>query len=176
MNTQYTLALDLATHTGWAVCEGNVIIASGTVDLSAALKSPNQQGFKIYLLESWLREQQFHEFINCIVIEDIMVFRGKTSKQSQKAIQSYFHLQAKVYEYCRAIGAGSPVLINPMTLKLAFAGKGNASKEDMAREAVSRGWGGAEWAADGRIMNGDEADAIALLFVNAENQGYQVSF
>jgi hypothetical protein len=177
MTEWYTLALDLATRTGWAVCDGKVIIASGTADFSASLKSPNQQGFKISLLENWFRECQFHNFVNEIVIEDIMVFRGKTSKQSQKAIQSYFHLQGKVYEYARAINCRAPTLINPMTLKKDFTGFGSASKEDMAREAQNRGWQDAQWdKITGKILNGDEADAIALLFVNAESKGQQISF
>jgi hypothetical protein len=176
MQQWYTLALDLATRTGWAVSEGSVIIASGTFDLSASTKALHREGMKIFLLEQAFRENRFHEFINEIVIEDIMVFKGKNSIQSQRGIASYFFLQGKVFEYCRAIGINPPTLINPMTLKLQFAGTGKASKEDMGRELEARGWTGAVWDKAGNLVNNDEADALALLFVNADNKSYPMSF
>lgn len=167
------LTLDLGTKCGWALMQDWIVVASGTLDLSFNRETTNDYA-RINKFCTWLA--QWAGKIDEVVYEEVAGFQ-----KSMASAKVYYNLQGFVEKLCGDMRIERHT-IHVQTLKAQFANSGRASKEDMARMAESLGWRGAVWGTkidnDGKkvsaILNGDEADAIALAFVHGSKSGHQV--
>lgn len=145
------LGLDLAAHTGYAMAEGNKIVASGVRDLST--KKTEHIGnryikFYNFLLTLGRVDEIFYEKIHFMPA-------GFSSDGGElhKGLLAIMNMYAASY-------AIPTIGVWPGTLKKGFTGDGHAKKEHMCAQAHSMGWKGGM---QGTSLHHDEADAIALL-------------
>lgn len=171
------LGLDLANRTGWAVADGNKIIASGVRDFS--LKKDHHPG---------LRGKEFYNFlvkdigyVDEIYYEKIMFTGGNTRdgagnwRPGMSADgRELYHGLVMIMNMFAAEFHIPTIGIHPSTLKKAFAGHGRAEKADMCRTAREYGWTGGTL--DTALYH-DEVDAIALVVTQLrERHGVRASF
>lgn len=141
------LALDLGSHTGWAIGVDGRHIASGTWDLAPARQRRFEGGGM-----RWLRlEQMLNELpgaIDHVVVEEVRRHAGVD------AAHVYGGALATVTKWCEACGI--PYSAEPVgTIKKFATGKGNADKPAMIATAMER-WGI-------ECCDDNQADAVALL-------------
>lgn len=155
-----SLGLDLGTRTGWALAEGNRLTRSGIRDLSVrASEHKGKRGIKFYNFLLSMGE------LDEIYVEKIAFTGNFKNKQGQWVTPSndgrqFYHGLLMIVEMYAA-GFDIPVHeVHNSTLKKAFAGAGNATKEEMCARAIELGWPGGHV---GTAMFHDEVDAIALV-------------
>lgn len=165
------LSLDLGSTMGWALSEGGVLVASGELDLSVdrAIRKIRYKNFLISM-----------RGVNEIIYEKVMshemtvwVLNKKTGIKKKKRVFSviaahlYGWFEGELEEFC--YGWRIPLKgLHHSTIKKDFTGNGKASKKDVCAECHRRGWKGGEW---GKDSNNNEADAIAMLYVELAKRG-----
>jgi len=139
------LALDLATHTGWAHSCG----LSGTWDLS--VKRDESSGMRLMRLRAKLNEIVELEGINLVVFE---AARGGMPGRLGALVVSG-ELQGVLKLWCEELEIDYKGY-SPKEIKKFATGKGNAGKPQM-RVAAEKRWPGREFVDD------NEVDAVFLL-------------
>lgn len=158
------LALDLGTHTGWALVEGDKIIGSGVMDFSA--KKTQHIGTRFLKLQKFIADIDKLGNITEIFYEKIM-FSG----QGRGDYGELYHGLLAIVSMASAALTIPTFGVWPGTLKKDFTGSGVAEKVDMCSKAHQLGWRGGEHGTDNCH---DEADAIALL-VTQLKQRYNIT-
>ncbi len=153
------LGLDMGKCTGWAIAEGDKLIASGVRDFSIKnSEHPGTRGIRFYNFLITLGR------IDEIYYEKIM-FTG-----SRKGGGNWSGDNGELYKgflmllnmFAAGYGIDECHGVWPGTLKSEFAGHGHADKADMCATARSLGWKGAPV---NTTLYHDEVDAIACLVV-----------
>lgn len=148
--TRVTLALDLATKTGFALLRADGRIESGEV--SFALKKDEGAGKRYIKFRAWLVEmKQAHPDIGEIVFEAVM------GHGAHNVIAA--HVYGGLLATLQAFGEHHQIHyrgIGVSTIKKQFTGAGNATKQDVIDQCRALGF---------RPSGDNEADAIALLHV-----------
>jgi hypothetical protein len=161
------LGLDISTYTGWAISEGNKIVASGVRDFS--IKNFHHKGKRGIMFYNFLVSLGH---IDEIFYESIQFgggFKGKTGKwvnPTNDGRELYHGFLMLVNMFAAGFGVESTP-VHPSTLKKQFAGNGHATKTDMCDAARSHGWKGGT---PGSALHDDEADAIALLITQVKSK------
>lgn len=159
--TDYTiLALDLGSDMGWAFIKNGIICQSGVVRM---VKKDLHAGHRFMKFQNWL-----NNFIgvNEIFYEDVMRFESGASAKSYCGYLAILQLFCLVHRI-RLVG------IKPTSVKMEFAGKGNANKADMCNVAHRLGWKGGHLHTD---LAHDECDAIACGWVLLKRRGIEPEF
>ena len=136
------LGLDLATRTGWALCEDGKITESGAVNFK--VQRGESPGMRYLFLRRWLDRNPLA--LNLTIYEDAH-YRGGA------ATEVCVGMVTTVQEWCAARGV-EHMKCHTQRLKKWFTGSGRASKADMMAEASRR--------TGRKVTDNDEADAIAL--------------
>lgn len=155
-----TLGLDLGVRTGWALTENSQLKGSGIRDLSVRTSEhKGKRGIKFYNFLLTMGE------LDEIYVEKIAFTGNIKNKQGQWIAPSsdgrafYNGLMMLVEMY--SAGFDIPIYeVHNATLKKAFTGHGNATKEEMCEQAIQLGWPGGQF---GTALFHDEVDAIALV-------------
>lgn len=148
------LALDLGTHTGWALYQRDGTITSGTEHFTP--RRFEGGGMRFLRFKRWLNElRNATGEIHAVFFEEVRRHAGVDAAHSYGGFMS--HLTAWCEQH-RIPYQGVPV----GTIKKHATGKGNASKEDMVTAARKRGHDPGD---------DNEADALALLHWALEMQG-----
>jgi hypothetical protein len=155
------LALDPATHTGWATNAFGKEVLSGVEDFS--LQRGDSNGMRFIYFRRWLssiasdKDLKPEPTIDLIIYE-IPYHRG--GRDADVLLGLISHLKA----FCAEIGIEyTPV--PPSTLKKSATGSGRASKQDMV-EAAKKRWNKPD------ITDDNEADALMLLSYALEKYGH----
>jgi Holliday junction resolvasome RuvABC endonuclease subunit len=152
MNTTI-LALDLGTHTGWALYHRHGSVASGTEHFKPGRFEGG--GMRFLRFKRWLTELlSASETLNAVYFEEVRRHAGVD------AAHVYGGLMAHLTAWCEHHNVpyqGVPV----GTIKKHATGKGNASKGEMLAAASRRGYA---------PIDDNEADALALLHWAIETQ------
>lgn len=145
------LALDLATKCGWAYATRDGKQRSGTERFA-----PGKSGGQRWVhMRQWLSETAREMGgVQVVYFEDV---KRHVSNLSARA---YFGYLAIVEAWC-ATNNVPMVGVGVGTIKKAFTGKGNATKEDMIAEAERRGI---------RVTDDNEADALAILAYGVQQE------
>lgn len=147
------LALDLGTHTGWALHHLDGTITSGTVRFQPQRFEGG--GMRFLRFKRWLNEVlSASNEINAVYFEEVRRHAGVD------AAHAYGGFLGQLTAWCeqhRIPYQGVPV----GTIKKHATGKGNASKDDMIAAVVKRGFAPGD---------DNEADALALLAWAIETQ------
>lgn len=147
-----TLALDMATRTGWAVARDGELLRADVIHLPSKLG----EGARLDAFKWWVRRTLRAYQVTRIVYEEALPGahrRGRLIGPSLRAVL-----------LCEAFGYGIPVEgVYPSTLKKYATGKGNAPKADVIVAAYDR-WPGAD------VRDDNQADALMLLAWALENQ------
>lgn len=134
-----TIALDLASKTGWAH-------SSGDSGVQAFSGKPGQRWAQFAL---WFRDMADLYAFNKVVYE-------KCHHRGYHATHQG-HVMIGLLEWaCQELGIAEPVGIHSATIKKHATGKGNAKKEDMALAAAKRN-------PDRKFIDDNEIDALFLL-------------
>lgn len=152
MNTTI-LALDLGTHTGWALHHRDGTVTSGTEHFKPGRFEGG--GMRFLRFKRWLTELlKTSGTLNAVYFEEVRRHAGVD------AAHVYGGLMAHLTAWCEHHNIpyqGVPV----GTIKKHATGKGNASKEEMLAAASRRGYA---------PIDDNEADALALLHWAIETQ------
>lgn len=138
------LALDLGTKTGWAV-RSNGAIASGTQNFTPTRYQSTAMRFVRF--RTFLTELHKADPIAHIGFEEVRKHAGVDAA----------HAYGGFMAHLLAFGEDHTIPVEPFTvgaIKKYWAGKGNASKEDMIAAAVKLGF---------KPEDDNEADALAIL-------------
>lgn len=159
------LGLDLGNCTGYALAEGDRIVASGVRDFSVrSSEHIGRRGIKFYnfLLTFGHVDEIYYEKVQ---------FTTNKYRSDGGELYKGFLMLVNMY----AAGYGIPTFgVFPVSLKKAFAGHGHAEKQDMCATARSIGWKGGE---KNTAMFHDEVDAIALLVTQLRDKhGIKLGF
>jgi Holliday junction resolvasome RuvABC endonuclease subunit len=144
--TRTILALDLGTHTGWALLTRDNAITSGTEVFKPGRFEGG--GMRYLRFKRWLTEIK-----QCADGVDALYFEEVRRHASTDAAHLYGGFLATLTSWCehhQIPYQGVPV----GTIKKHATGKGNAAKEDMIRAMQAKGF---------RPLDDNEADALALL-------------
>lgn len=168
------LGLDLGTHTGWALSEGNKIVGSGVRDFSVkAGRHTGKRGIMFYnfLITLGHIDEIFYEKVQ---------FGGNFKNKDGKWIspssdhREFYHGLVMIMNM---FAAGFDIQchgIHPGTLKKAFTGSGASKKLEMCEAARAMGWQGGS---PGSASFDDEADAIALIVTQSRDRyGITIGF
>jgi hypothetical protein len=140
------LAIDLGTHTGWALKQSDGTIASGTINFKPGRFEGG--GFRYLRFKRWLSELQ-----NSVAGLDAVYFEEVRRHLGVDAAHAYGGFMAHLTAWCEEKEIpyqGVPV----GTIKKSACGKGNAGKPEMIQAAKSLGHNPAD---------DNEADALCLL-------------
>jgi Holliday junction resolvasome RuvABC endonuclease subunit len=140
-----TLALDLATQTGWAY-ESAGMISSGTEGFQ--LKKKDRPGVRFLMFRTWFRDLLVSVKPTKVSYEEVMRW------SSGAAAKVYCGLLAIVMTECEAKQIPYEG-VHVGTIKKSATGKGNATKEQVIAAIKAKGH---------NPKDDNEADAIALLF------------
>jgi Holliday junction resolvasome RuvABC endonuclease subunit len=151
------LALDPATHTGWALHDGLSILASGTWDLS--VRRDESGGMRLVRLRSKLR-QVLEAFPSIALVVFESARHGAPKMQGALVVQSELQAVIKLWAQDRKLDFKG---YSPSEIKKRATGKGNAGKDAMLAAARDT-WPG--WAGDD-----NEADARWLAVLVADEYG-----
>ena len=146
------LALDLGTHTGWAILLKDGQIISDVEDFKPQRFEGG--GMRYLRFKRWLTEIKQSGEIDAIYFEEVRRHVGVD------AAHAYGGFMATLTAWCEHHGIpyqGVPV----GTIKKHATGKGNAGKADMVAAATARGH---------TPQDDNEADALALLYFAIEIQ------
>lgn len=145
MNTTI-LALDLGTHTGWALHQHDGTISSGTGHFTPQRFEGG--GMRFLRFKRWLNElRNATDEIQAVFFEEVRRHAGVDAAHAYGGFMG--HLTAWCEQHSIPY-QGVPV----GTIKKHATGKGNATKEDMIAAARKRGHD---------PVDDNEADALALL-------------
>ena len=164
-----TLALDLGTHTGWAILEGGEIVESGTLHLAteAELAAQRREGKERSLDLRFLR---FLAFINGKLAGQVdrVIFEDVTFVRSTMQGQLWASFRTAIWA-AAATKSFSILCVHPGTIKAFATGHGGSGKPEMAQALIgsepgtSPGAGGiGAIRKDGAAMDDNEIDAIWL--------------
>ena len=164
-----TLALDLGTHTGWALMVGREIVASGTIHLATEVELAAQRldGRERSLDVRFLR---LLGFINAKLAGrvDRVIFEDVTFIGSRMQGQLWASFRTAIWA-AAATKSFSILCVHTGTLKAFAAGHGGAGKPEMAQALISSVPGTSTGAGgmgvirkDGAVMDDNEIDAIWL--------------
>ena len=142
------LALDMATHCGWAIRDPGGSMVSGVWDLSPPESSMRKDAWRFMEFRRELNDtlEGNRGCIDVIAYEDTRFFRGGA------ATRIYFGLLATLNVWAVESGGLPLVAVNVATVKKFATGKGNATKDQMIEAATLR-WPGQTYEGD------DEVDA-----------------
>ena len=147
------LALDLGTHTGWALSSRDSTITSGTEHFKPQRFEGG--GMRYLRFKRWLTEvKQCADGLDSIYFEEVRRHAGID------AAHAYGGFMATLTAWCEHHGIpyqGVPV----GTIKKHATGKGNAGKAEMVAAATAHGH---------TPQDDNEADALALLHWAIETQ------
>lgn len=149
MNQPVTMALDLATRTGFAILRADGKVESGEARFD--LKPTDGQGLRYIKFRKWLVEMKAAHPIERLVYEKVM---GHGAFQVISA-----HVYGGLLATLQAFGEHHQIPYDGFavtTIKKQFAGSGRAQKVDVIRQCEAMGF---------RPASDNEADAIALLHV-----------
>jgi len=141
-----TLALDLATQTGWAY-SANGLVSSGSEGFQ--LKKKDGPGIRFLKFRSWLRDQIELIKPELIVYEEVMRW------SSGAAAKCYCGLLAIMQTECESKSINYEG-VHVGTIKKAATKNGSATKEQMIQAARAMGYSPAD---------DNEADALHLLHI-----------
>ena len=143
-----TLALDIATKTGWALrCDDGVLL-SGVQDFS--LQRGESPGMRFVRFRSWLRDMLLKNQVYVVVYEQA---HHRGGHATEVCVGLITHMQG----VCAEFGA-EYTHCHTATLKKFATGKGNAGKPEMLAAAREK------YAKTGEIIEDDnQADALMLL-------------
>lgn len=152
------LGLDIANCTGYALSEGSKIILSGVRDFRGGGNDHiGRKGIKFY---NFLRSLGY---VDEIYYEKVQFMGNKFTSDGGELYKGLLMVM-------NMYGAGLDIPafgVWPTTLKKAFTGHGNATKEMMCATAHAMGWqGGKIDTAHGH----DEVDACALIITQAREK------
>lgn len=138
------LALDQASHTGWAVADFNGnIISSGTQEFKGSM------GAKFYKFSKWL-EEMLQQHFPVVIAHELPHFRGYAATMTGVGLVAMINVVGYKFNL--------PVFgVHTGTLKKFATGKGTADKKDMTK--VASDVIGSSLSA---VENNDEADAIHI--------------
>lgn len=137
------LALDIGTKTGFAAYSRHTVIVSGVKDFST--KRTEGGGMRFLRFRRWLDS-------NSDRIEEVYYEEVKRHAGTQAA-HVYGAFEGALMTWCdEHLIPYSSVPVG--TIKKAWTGKGNASKDEMIAEAIKRGF---------NPVDDNESDALALL-------------
>lgn len=149
------LALDLGTHTGWAVRDANGSITSGTEDFTP--RRFEGGGMRYLRFKQWLTELK--AMLGSI---DVVYFEEVRRHKGVDAAHTYGGFMAHLTAWCEHHAIpyqGIPV----GTIKKFITGSGNANKQAVIDAVRKRGFAPAD---------DNEADALALLsFILKQQHG-----
>lgn len=151
------LGLDLGSTMGWAFAKNATILNSGTVPLTRKDAHP---GDRFVRFNNWLQDWRN---VKEICYEDVPRF------ESAAAAKSYCGYLSVLQMFCLVHGIRLAAA-KPSSVKLGFAGKGNANKFDMCKVAHKLGWKHGHVSTD---LDHDECDAIATVWVILARRGSQ---
>ena len=147
------LALDLGTHTGWALAHRDGTVTSGTEHFKPQRFEGG--GMRFLRFKRWLGEVQSSSGeVSAVYFEEVRRHAGVDAAHAYGGFMG--HLTAWC-EHHNIPYQGVPV----GTIKKHATGKGNASKDDMIVAATRRGH---------RPIDDNVADALALLHWAIETQ------
>lgn len=147
------LAIDLGTHTGWAIHQLDGTITSGTEHFTP--KRFEGGGMRYLRFKRWLNEiLSSSQHINAVFFEEVRRHAGVDAAHAYGGFMS--HLTAWCEQH-NIPYQGVPV----GTIKKHATGKGNAGKEEMIAAAIKRSHAPGD---------DNEADALALLYWAIESQ------
>ena len=149
-----TLALDLGTMTGWALCGHDGLITSGTVSFKPSRYDGG--GMRYLRFTNWLTEiDRLSGPIAAIWFEEVRRHAGTDAAHVygglMATLTAWAELRGVPYE---GVAVG--------TIKKFLTGLGNANKQAMIAAARARGYSPAD---------DNEADAIAILLWALETNG-----
>lgn len=140
------LAIDLSSHTGFAIGDTDGEPRCGTLELP---KTGEDVGTFLLAFDCWIRDIVALEKPTVICFEAPILMAGKTSLATARKLMGLAShtefVAADLHITCREA--------NIMTVKAFFAGTGRASKDDMIAAARRYGW---------TPRNDNEADALAV--------------
>lgn len=140
------LALDLGTHTGWALLTRYGMVVNGSESFKPGRFEGG--GMRFLRFKRWLTEiKQSADDLDAVYFEEVRRHVGVDAAHAYGGFMA--HLTAWC-EHHEIPYQGVPV----GTIKKHATGKGNAGKEDMIAAMVARGF---------RPADDNEADALALL-------------
>lgn len=160
-----TLALDLGSSLGYAVCKNGQIIDSGTKQLTVTGQPPGYRGVRFH---NFLYELDEKYGITEIVFEEISHVSSKSAHAA--LVKGGLIMLTQMFAYSTKTILKS---YHPSTLKKDFAGHGHAKKEDICAKLHDLGWQGGT---RGKDHDNDEADACALLFVLYREEKRDICF
>jgi len=144
MSIMNILALDLGTHTGWALyLDGQIV--SGVQDFST--RRFDGGGMRFLKFVNWLSDVRQKNAISSVYYEEVRRHLGTD------AAHIYGGFMAHLTTWCEL--RDIPCDAKPVgTIKKHATGRGNANKDLMMAAATSRGW---------NPLDDNEADALWLL-------------
>jgi len=147
------LALDLGSHTGWAIRQSDGTITSDTEHFTPQRFEGG--GMRFLRFKRWLHELQAScRRIDAVFFEEVRRHAGVDAAHVYGGFMS--HLTAWCEQH------GTPYQGVPVgTIKKHATGKGNANKDEMVNAARQRGH---------NPCDDNEADALALLYWAIETQ------
>lgn len=155
------LGLDLGNTLGWSLCKGGVIVQSGVVNLKP---KDSADGTQFIIFQD--------DILSKFTKVDEICYEKVTFASTLAQAGVYMGLLAHLKAHCirhRIKYYGFP----NQTLKLQFAGTGNANKHQMCARAHELGWKHGELGTD---LDNDECDAIASIFVRLSMIGKDCRF
>ncbi len=160
MTKRTILSIDMGSTMGWALCQDNKILYSGTEALSAKDSHPGH------------RFLRFHNWLMDFKGVDEIIYEVVGSFQNADSAKIYCGLLAVLQMFCLTHGKRL-VGLHAMTVKKEFCGSGRADKEEICSMCHALGWKNGK---QGTRLDHDEADAIAVLFCVLARRGVNVSF
>ncbi len=153
------LALDPATHCGWALYHNGNLTASGTWDLS--IRRDESGGMRLVRLRGKLMEVM--QGIDLVVFESAR----NAGPRMQGALVVQSELQGVIKLFCECEHRQYRGY-SPTEIKRFATGKGNAKKPDMI-EAAKRLW------PMENVVSDDQADALCLLSLALSEYGATIT-
>ena len=151
------LALDVATHCGWAISDNGKILGSGTWDFT--VKRDESTSMKFIRLKSELNKILVAHGIDLLVFEAAR----HAGLKMQGALVSQSELQAIVKNWCDENGMIAYRGYSSKEIKKHATGNGNSKKEDMINAAKEK--------FQIKIVDDNQADALWLLDLAANEYG-----
>lgn len=145
------LALDTATHCGWASWNGRKM-TSGLQEFK--LGRGESPGMRFLRFRKWIRE------MIDLVKPDLICYERSAHFKGMAAAECHHGFQAELHTECARVGLNVMPVQNS-ALKKHATGKGNAGKDMMIEAARERWVKYNEWV-PGELTH-DEADALCLL-------------